>query len=67
MNTLGKKINTKVLNLFLRIFLSHSDSVVIMIRLDHLYALVLAVGWIEGGLWAAMSAAVEVMDSFMSD
>ena len=42
MNRLGRKMQTKVLNLFLRIFLSHSDSVVIIIRLDHLYTFALA-------------------------
>jgi len=35
MNTLGTMIQRKALNLFLRSFLSHNDSVVIMIRLDH--------------------------------
>ena len=42
MNTLGRKMNTNVLNLFLRIFLSHNDSVVIIIRLDHWYTFALA-------------------------
>jgi hypothetical protein len=42
MKRLGKKTRTKVLNLFLRIFLSHRDSVVIIIRLDHLYTFALA-------------------------
>lgn len=61
MNTLGTKMNMKVLNLFLRIFLSHSDSVVIIIRLDHLYTRALAADWMEGGLWA-VALAVEVTD-----
>lgn len=68
MSALGKKMNKKVLNLFLRIFLSHKDSVVIMIRLDHLYTLALAAEWIEGALRpAARTAVVEVTDSSMSD
>jgi hypothetical protein len=70
MNRLGTKMYTKVLNLFLRIFLSHSDSVVIIIRLDHLYTLALAADCIEGGLRRVSESAatvVEVVDPFMSD
>lgn len=68
MNTLGKKMYINALNLFLRIFLSHSDSVVIIIRLDHLYTRALAADWIEGGLRATMArAVVGVADSVMSD
>lgn len=71
MKTLGRKMYTKVLNLFLRIFLSHNDSVVIFIRLDHLYTFALAAEWIEGGLRrvgeSAAATVVEEADSFMSD
>jgi len=68
MNALGTKMNRKVLNLFLRIFLSHNDSVVIMIRLDHLYTLALAADWIEGALRPSVrTAVVEVTDSSMPD
>ena len=70
MNRLGRKMYTKVLNLFLRIFLSHNDSVVIIIRLDHLYTLALAAECIEGALRMvseSATAVVEEADPFVSD
>ena len=67
MNALGKKMYRKALNLFLRIFLSHNDSVVIMIRLDHLYTRALAADWIEGALRAVELTAVQEGDSSVFD
>ena len=64
---LGRAMYTNALNLFLRIFLSHSDSVVIIIRLDHLYTRALAAEWMEGGLRATARAVVEATESLMSD
>ena len=61
----------KVLSLFLRIFLSHNDSVVIIIRLDHLYTLAFAAECIEGlgtlRMVCESATVVEAMDSFVSD